>query len=96
VEAFDSYVEKSAKKTGLLLQQPNTTSVVVKALQHGRSTVFQAGQAGRNHPRDGEKSMKPIRSSCAFGSGISASKWIQSDARFNMHQRRRQLLQQLM
>lgn len=74
------YVENSAKKLGLLSQQTNTTSVVIKALQHGRT--------------------KPVGST-ARDAGLPANsctshKWIQSDARFNMHQRRRQLLQQLL
>ena len=93
VGTSNGHIEKSAKKNGLLLQQSNTTSVVIKALQHGRANV---SQAGRNHPRHDEKIVQPPRSSSACGSRSIASNWVQSDARFNMHQRRRQVLQQLL
>jgi hypothetical protein len=78
-------------------QQSNTTSVVIKALQHGRA---KGAQASSRTPRDdGRDKASSERDSCGSGDGSrksSASKWIQSDARFSMHQRRRLLLQQLL
>jgi hypothetical protein len=88
------HMQLSAKKTGLLSQQSNTTSVVIKALQHGRA---KGTQASRNNPRDDRHrvSSQPDSNDAANGSR-RCDKWIQSDARFNMHQIRRQLLQQLL
>jgi hypothetical protein len=91
VGSNNGYLENSAKKSGLLLQQMNTTSVVIKALQHGRPKV---SHAERMQHRDHEASRQPIRKCSADGSSTD-SKWIQSNMRFNMHERRRHLLQQV-
>ena len=89
-ERYGGYVQKSAKKSGLLSQQSNTTSVVVKALQLERA---KGSQACRSFHDD----QQHASSSSAKRSGDSpAVKWVQSDTRFNMHQRRRLLLQQLL
>jgi hypothetical protein len=93
---YGGFLLKSAKKNGVMSQQSNTTSVVIKALQHGRA---KSAQASSRRPRDdGRDKASSERDSCGAGDGSrsSASKWIQSDARFNMHQRRRLLLQQLL
>jgi hypothetical protein len=94
-EKYGGYMQKSAKKNGLLSQQLNTTSVVIKALQHSRAN---GTQARRNNVRNDRYRVnsQPDSNNAADGSSRSASKWIQSDARFNMHQIRRQLLQQLL
>jgi hypothetical protein len=64
--------------------------VVVKALQLERA---KSSQACRFFHDD----QQHASSSSAKRSGDSpASKWVQSDTRFNMHQRRRLLLQQLL
>jgi hypothetical protein len=93
---YGNFAQKSAKTNGLLSQQTNTTSVVIKALQHGRAKGAQAGRISR--ARDEPARSRPASS----GNGLntagksSASNWVQSDARFSMHQRRRLLLQQLL
>ncbi len=89
-ERYGGYVQKSAKKSGLLSQQSNTTSVVVKALQLERAKGSHA--CGVFH----DDQQHASSSSAKRSGGSSASKWVQSDARFNMHQRRRLLLQQLL
>lgn len=89
-ERYGGYVQKSAKKSGVLSQQSNTTSVVVKALQLERAKGRQA--CGVVHDDQQHASSTSAKRS----GGSSASKWVQSDARFNMHQRRRLLLQQLL
>jgi hypothetical protein len=89
-----NFVQKSAKTNGLLSQQSNTTSVVIKALQHERAKGTPA--AGRTNRLRGESAKSASGTGFNPGSKSSASNWVQSDARFNMHQRRRLLLQQLL
>jgi hypothetical protein len=84
-EVHEDFVQKSAKKNGMLSHQTNTTSVVIKALQQDRESGTQAGR----HKLPDDRMSSQLRSSS------TSAKWIQSDARFTMHQRRRQILQQL-
>jgi hypothetical protein len=93
---YGNFAQKSAKTNGLLSQQTNTTSVVIKALQHGRVKGAQAERISR--AREVPASCRPASSGNGPNSGgkSHASNWVQSDARFNMHQRRRLLLQQLL
>ena len=91
-EKYGNFVQKSTKQSGVLSHQSNTTSVVIKALQQGRARG--GVQAARNKPSDDRMGSQPDSRSAVCGAGTS-QKWIQSDARFTMHQRRRQVLQQL-